>query len=91
MKKEEFEEKQGKEEPAGCTTPKSDENRIPAIENCPPAPVKPKNRVILCKRKLSEFQFFEAQDGGRDQIESFFGSIEIDQSRRKIRKRLSRL
>lgn len=70
-----------------CTTPKSDENKIPVIINCPPAPIKLNNRVILCKRKLSEFNFFETQDGGRHQIESFFGSIEIDQPPSKIKKR----
>ncbi|KAF8403166.1 hypothetical protein HHK36_011263 [Tetracentron sinense] len=54
-----------------CQTPNSDEHKIPAIQSCPPAPQK-KRRVVLCKRKLSELQFFEIK--GREKVDSFFRS-----------------
>ncbi|KAF8395315.1 hypothetical protein HHK36_019258 [Tetracentron sinense] len=54
-----------------CRTPKSDEQSIPVIRNCPPAPRK-RRPVVLCKRKLSELQFFEIT--GRTEVDSFFQS-----------------
>ncbi|KAJ0533467.1 putative cyclin-dependent protein kinase inhibitor SMR [Helianthus annuus] len=47
-------------------TPKSPEHKIPEAVTCPPAPKKPR---ISCKRRISEFEFFEI-----DEIESFFKS-----------------
>ncbi|KAK6933468.1 hypothetical protein RJ641_036362 [Dillenia turbinata] len=52
-----------------CVTPKSEEHRIPAILSCPPAPKKPLQRPISCKRKLV---FFEVSDVGlRDEVDEF--------------------
>ncbi|MFS7968227.1 putative cyclin-dependent protein kinase inhibitor SMR [Helianthus anomalus] len=47
-------------------TPKSPEHKIPEVVTCPPAPKKPR---MSCKRRISEFEFFEI-----DEIESFFKS-----------------
>ncbi|OAY38922.1 cyclin-dependent protein kinase inhibitor SMR3 [Manihot esculenta] len=52
-----------------CRTPTSEEHKIPAILQCPPAPRKPKRRTVLCKRKLSEFEFLNCQE-----VESLFRS-----------------
>ncbi|WCJ19214.1 hypothetical protein M5689_001511 [Euphorbia peplus] len=50
-----------------CRTPTSQENKIPALLSCPPAPRKP-IRKISCKRKLSpDFEFYEIVD-----LESIF-------------------
>ncbi|XP_057472014.1 cyclin-dependent protein kinase inhibitor SMR1-like [Actinidia eriantha] len=52
-----------------CHTPTSLEHKIPAILICPPAPKKPRNRVISSKRKL---EFFEIV--AREEVDSFFRS-----------------
>ncbi|KAF8397776.1 hypothetical protein HHK36_016698 [Tetracentron sinense] len=69
-----------------CRTPTSDEHKIPRAWSCPPAPQKPK-RVVLCKRKLSELQFFEIVN--REEVESFFQSnFELPRvTSRKFKKR----
>ncbi|KAF9595044.1 hypothetical protein IFM89_036372 [Coptis chinensis] len=64
-----------------CRTPTSSEYKIPMILSCPPAPRK-RRKVVLCKRKLSEIQFFEVV--GRDEVESFFkSSFEFSHNIRK--------
>lgn len=56
-----------------CSTPTSEENKIPAVLSCPPAPRKPrKTAAVSCKRKLSELQFFEIVH--RDEVDAFFKS-----------------
>ncbi|OAY38921.1 hypothetical protein MANES_10G053200v8 [Manihot esculenta] len=56
-----------------CRTPTSEEHKIPDILCCPPAPRKPRRRMILCKRKLLEFdEFFEIVN--RQEVESLFRS-----------------
>lgn len=55
-----------------CRTPTSEENKIPKILVCPPAPRKPRIRVPSCKRKLSELQFFEIANG--EEVDAFFRS-----------------
>ncbi|KAJ4720684.1 cyclin-dependent protein kinase inhibitor SMR1-like [Melia azedarach] len=66
-----------------CTTPKSEENKIPAILCCPPAPRKPKRRTVSCKRKLAdEMQFFEILNG--EEVDSFFrSSFELQDMKRR--------
>ncbi|KAG5237817.1 cyclin-dependent protein kinase inhibitor SMR [Salix suchowensis] len=54
-----------------CQTPKSEEHRIPAVLSCPPAPRKAK-RIVSCKRRLREIDFFETVN--RDEVDSFFQS-----------------
>ncbi|KAF9674939.1 hypothetical protein SADUNF_Sadunf10G0179800 [Salix dunnii] len=54
-----------------CQTPKSEEHRIPAVLSCPPAPRKAK-RIVSCKRKLREIDFFEIVN--REEVDSFFQS-----------------
>lgn len=68
-----------------CHTPISEENRIPKILSCPPAPRKPRRRGPSCKRKLKELQFFEIVNG--DEIEGFFRSS-FQQLARKRRSRI---
>ncbi|KAK8651329.1 hypothetical protein V6N13_140936 [Hibiscus sabdariffa] len=53
-----------------CSTPTSEENKIPAVLSCPGAPRKPRKAFVSCKRKLSEFQFFEILN--RDEVDAFF-------------------
>ena len=53
-----------------CLTPTSEENKIPAVLSCPPAPRKPRKRAVSCKRKLSELQFFEIVN--REEVDAFF-------------------
>ncbi|GMJ11970.1 LOSS OF GIANT CELLS FROM ORGANS, SIAMESE RELATED 1 [Hibiscus trionum] len=53
-----------------CLTPTSEENKIPAVLSCPGAPRKPRRTYASCKRKLSEFQFFEILN--RDEVDAFF-------------------
>ncbi|CAI9296182.1 unnamed protein product [Lactuca saligna] len=54
-----------------CVTPTSPEHRIPEILSCPPAPKKQRHGASpSCKRRLTEFQFFEVV--ARDEIDSFF-------------------
>ncbi|KAI3508744.1 hypothetical protein L1887_23757 [Cichorium endivia] len=55
-----------------CRTPTSVEHRIPITVNCPPPPKKQLPSAPSCRRRLSEFDFFEAV--ARDEIESFFRS-----------------
>ncbi|GFZ14608.1 hypothetical protein Acr_24g0007980 [Actinidia rufa] len=50
-----------------CHTPTLLEHKIPEILICPPAPKKPRNRVISSKRKL---EFFEIV--ARAEVDSFF-------------------
>ncbi|KAL4342494.1 hypothetical protein GQ457_08G011280 [Hibiscus cannabinus] len=62
-------------DPAGgsnseCSTPTSEESKIPAVLSCPGAPRKPRKTFVSCKRKLSEFQFFEILN--RDEVDAFF-------------------
>ncbi|XP_038993170.1 cyclin-dependent protein kinase inhibitor SMR1-like [Hibiscus syriacus] len=53
-----------------CSTPTSEENKIPAVFSCPGAPRKPRKTLVSCKRKLSEFHFFETLN--RDEVDAFF-------------------
>ncbi|KAL4326212.1 hypothetical protein GQ457_11G008820 [Hibiscus cannabinus] len=53
-----------------CLTPTSKENKIPPVLSCPGAPRKPRKTYASCKRKLSEFQFFEILN--RDEVDAFF-------------------
>ncbi|XVE68743.1 hypothetical protein DITRI_Ditri09bG0094000 [Diplodiscus trichospermus] len=54
-----------------CMTPTSEENKIPAVFTCPPAPRKPRKRAVSCKRKLSDqLQFFEIVN--REEVDAFF-------------------
>ncbi|KVI06853.1 cyclin-dependent protein kinase inhibitor SMR1-like [Cynara cardunculus var. scolymus] len=55
-----------------CRTPTSPEHRIPQIITCPPPPKKQRISGPSCKRRISEFQFFEIV--ARDEVESFFRS-----------------
>ncbi|KDP45062.1 hypothetical protein JCGZ_01562 [Jatropha curcas] len=55
----------------GCRTPTSEEHKIPAVLSCPPAPRKPR-RMPSCKRKLSEFDFFQIVKS--QEVESLFRS-----------------
>lgn len=53
-------------------TPTSKESKIPEIQDCPPAPRKPKP-FVSCKRKLmDDFQFFEVKNS--EDIDAFFRS-----------------
>lgn len=53
-------------------TPTSKESKIPEIQDCPPAPRKPKP-FVSCKRKLmDEFQFFEVSNN--EDMDAFFRS-----------------
>ncbi|KAL5717055.1 hypothetical protein ACHQM5_010133 [Ranunculus cassubicifolius] len=64
-----------------CRTPTSVESKIPKIETCPPAPRK-RRRVRLCKRNLSEMQFFQIV-GDQEEIDSFFkSSFDLERKRR---------
>ncbi|XVE75474.1 hypothetical protein DITRI_Ditri12bG0096600 [Diplodiscus trichospermus] len=53
-----------------CLTPTSEENKILAVLSCPAAPRKPRKRVVSCKRKLSELQFFKIVN--REEVDAFF-------------------
>ncbi|XP_039030609.1 cyclin-dependent protein kinase inhibitor SMR1-like [Hibiscus syriacus] len=53
-----------------CSTPTSEENKIPVVLSCPGAPRKPRKTLVSCKRKLSEFHFFETFN--RDEVDAFF-------------------
>ncbi|OAY45809.1 hypothetical protein MANES_07G093500v8 [Manihot esculenta] len=65
-----------------CRTPTSQEHKIPTILSCPPAPQKPRRRMFSCKRKLSEFEFFEIVN--RQEVESFFrSSFQLVESAKK--------
>ncbi|KAJ4720683.1 cyclin-dependent protein kinase inhibitor SMR1-like [Melia azedarach] len=56
-----------------CRTPTGDENKIPAVLACPPAPRKPKTRRVSCKRKLfGELKFFDIIN--RDEVDAFLRS-----------------
>ncbi|KAK6926693.1 hypothetical protein RJ641_008412 [Dillenia turbinata] len=59
-------------EDEGCTTPTSQDHKIPLIRTCPPAPQKRRLVSLKNKRKFPALQFFEIV--GRDEIESFLGS-----------------
>ncbi|XP_050208816.1 cyclin-dependent protein kinase inhibitor SMR1-like [Mercurialis annua] len=52
-----------------CTTPTSDENKIPPVVICPPAPRKPKTMMGSCKRKLDFLEIVK-----REEVESYFRS-----------------
>ncbi|XP_045808595.1 uncharacterized protein LOC123902835 [Trifolium pratense] len=53
-------------------TPTSKESKIPEIQDCPPAPRKPKP-FVSCKRKLmDELQFFEVSNN--EDMDAFFRS-----------------
>lgn len=53
-------------------TPTSKESKIPEIQDCPPAPRKPKP-FVSCKRKLmDDFQFFEVKNN--EDMDAFFRS-----------------
>jgi hypothetical protein len=50
-------------------TPTSKESKIPEIQDCPPAPRKPKP-FVSCKRKLmDEFKFFEVSNNEEIDVE----------------------
>ncbi|KAJ4837385.1 hypothetical protein Tsubulata_029282 [Turnera subulata] len=66
----------------GCRTPTSEEHKIPAILSCPPAPRKPR-RGVSCKRKLSEFDFFEIVK--REEVDRFFQSAFETTAKRRCR------
>ncbi|KAI3705511.1 hypothetical protein L1987_75750 [Smallanthus sonchifolius] len=55
-----------------CQTPKSPRHQIPEVTECPPAPKKQRLAAPSCKRRISEFEFYEIV--ARDEIESFFRS-----------------
>lgn len=55
-----------------CHTPTSEENKIPKRLLCSPPPRKPRRAIPSCKRKLTEFQFFEIVNS--EEIDSFFRS-----------------
>ncbi|GMI84837.1 LOSS OF GIANT CELLS FROM ORGANS, SIAMESE RELATED 1 [Hibiscus trionum] len=59
-----------------CSTPTSEEHKIPAVLACPGAPRKPRKTHVSCKRKLSEFQFFEILN--RDEVDAFFEAGFLD-------------
>ncbi|WRX12696.1 hypothetical protein QQP08_005183 [Theobroma cacao] len=64
-----------------CTTPTSEESKIPAALKCPPAPKKPKRRTVSCKRKLSDqLQFFEIVN--REEVEAYL-KAGFDSSKRR--------
>lgn len=57
-----------REDEEDCRTPTSEENRIPAVLTCPPAPRKPR-LALKRKRKLSELEYFEIlNSAGIDEI-----------------------
>lgn len=72
-----------------CRTPTSEENRIPEIFTCPPAPKKP-SLGPPCKRKLSELEFFEILN--RAEVDEFFrrASARVASDESLKRRRLSR-
>ncbi|KAH7669541.1 hypothetical protein IHE45_11G084900 [Dioscorea alata] len=51
-------------------TPQSKENKIPEVGlSCPPpAPKKPRPVAVLCKRKLSELEFFKVEAEEMDRL-----------------------
>ncbi|KAI5666461.1 hypothetical protein M9H77_16314 [Catharanthus roseus] len=58
-------------------SPTREEQKIPSIKSCPPAPKKPKRALVLGKRKLGtekedHLQFFEYTR--REEVESFLNS-----------------
>ncbi|XP_038691149.1 cyclin-dependent protein kinase inhibitor SMR6-like [Tripterygium wilfordii] len=59
---------------SSCQTPTSEENKIPTILLCPPAPRK-QRRTVLCKRKLEFFEIDNFQEV-EDFFRSSFDSIE---------------
>ncbi|OMO62837.1 hypothetical protein COLO4_32872 [Corchorus olitorius] len=67
-----------------CLTPTAEENKIPEILSCPPAPRKPKRKPVSCKRKLSDqFDFFEIVN--REEVDEFFRAAAFDDSFNKRR------
>ncbi|XP_076942391.1 cyclin-dependent protein kinase inhibitor SMR2-like [Bidens hawaiensis] len=73
---------QSEEEVDICVTPTSLEHRIPTVLSCPPPPKKQRRTARACKRRISEFEFFEAV--ARDEIDSFFkSSFEFIESKRR--------
>ncbi|XVF82992.1 hypothetical protein PTKIN_Ptkin16aG0097000 [Pterospermum kingtungense] len=66
-----------------CSTPTSEENKIPTVLSCPPAPRKPRRRPVSCKRKLSELEFFKIVN--RDEVDAFFKAACCDDSMSKRR------
>ena len=57
------------EESPQCTTPTSEEFKLPGVpRSCPPAPRKPQ-RAIRCKRRLSELEFVVVR---QEEMESLF-------------------
>ncbi|OMO87242.1 hypothetical protein CCACVL1_09170 [Corchorus capsularis] len=67
-----------------CLTPTAEENKIPAVLSCPPAPRKPKRKPVSCKRKLSDqFDFFEIVN--REEVDEFFRAAGFDDSFNKRR------
>ncbi|RVW97743.1 cyclin-dependent protein kinase inhibitor SMR1 [Vitis riparia] len=70
-------------ETSPCRTPTSAEHKIPVILTCPPAPRKPR-RVVRCKRRIREFDFFEIVN--RDEVEEFFrSSLEVGEAKRRCK------
>ncbi|OWM87624.1 cyclin-dependent protein kinase inhibitor SMR1-like [Punica granatum] len=74
-----------REDEEECRTPTSEENRIPALLSCPPAPKKPR-LALSCKRKLSELDFFEIVN--RAEVEEFFSATPVEPKRRRLPERI---
>ncbi|XP_023757036.1 cyclin-dependent protein kinase inhibitor SMR1 [Lactuca sativa] len=74
-----------------CRTPTTIQHRIPQLNTCPPPPKKQRPSAPSCRRRLSEFDFFESV--ARDEIESFFRSSYeiINQQSSTKKRRCSRL
>ncbi|KGN52223.1 cyclin-dependent protein kinase inhibitor SMR1 [Cucumis sativus] len=71
IQKDRVDEEDGGAEELSCRTPTSAENKIPAVEQCPPAPRKRK-RPPSCRRRLMELEFVEIVH--RDEIEPYLNS-----------------
>lgn len=69
-----------------CRTPTCPENKIPTAGSCPPpAPKKPR-KLLLCKRKFPQFDFFEVT--GNEELEKFFVSCTEISRGMAVKKRL---
>ncbi|KAK4719841.1 hypothetical protein R3W88_018179 [Solanum pinnatisectum] len=69
-----------------CRTPTCRKNKIPIVGSCPPpAPKKPR-KLLLSKKKFSQFEFFEV--GGNEELEKFFISCNEISRGMAVKKRL---
>ncbi|CAN4100831.1 unnamed protein product [Withania somnifera] len=66
-----------------CRTPTCRKNKIPIAGSCPPPAPK---KLLLCKRKFSEFEFFEVS--GNEELEKFFISCTEISRGMAVKKRL---